>query len=91
MLDIGKNVLKANSKDSNPVVRGTRGRDAVKWLQKAFSLSEALEGSESISTRQLRVSQAQLYSIAALELTWNASDRGASCGALVRVRSAHHG
>ena len=56
VLEIGKCILKADPNEGNPAVRGTRGRDAVKWLQKAFSLSEVLEGSETISTRQLRVS-----------------------------------
>ena len=67
--------MKAASKESLPAVRGTRGRDAVKWLQKAFSLSEPLEGSENMSTRHLRVCHVQLYSVATLGLTWNAPPR----------------
>ncbi|KAH9920328.1 meiosis protein SPO22/ZIP4 like-domain-containing protein [Fomitopsis serialis] len=54
MLEIGKSVLKAGSQEGNPAVRGARGRDAVKWLQKAFTLSEPLEAADSGSARHLK-------------------------------------
>ncbi|KZT68843.1 hypothetical protein DAEQUDRAFT_711357 [Daedalea quercina L-15889] len=54
VLEIGKLILKAGTQDSSPAIRGIRGRDAVKWLQKAFSLSEPLEGTGNVSTQHLR-------------------------------------
>ncbi|EPS99649.1 hypothetical protein FOMPIDRAFT_1124216, partial [Fomitopsis schrenkii] len=89
VLDIGKYVLKAGSKESNTAVRATRGRDAVKWLQKAFSLSEPLEGSENISTRQLRVTRA--YFLTSSEEPENLVRAEASLNELISsVESSDH-
>ncbi|KAI0727576.1 hypothetical protein C8Q72DRAFT_839118 [Fomitopsis betulina] len=95
VLDIGKHILKAGSKESNSVVRGTRGRDAVKWLQKAFSLSEPLEGSENISTRQLKRgilrSLARAYFLSSSEEPENLVRAEASLNELISsVESSEH-
>ncbi|OSX68031.1 hypothetical protein POSPLADRAFT_1064401 [Postia placenta MAD-698-R-SB12] len=54
LLEIGKSLLRPNSADSHPSPRGVPARDAVRWLQKAFTIIENVEHGEEQCGKELK-------------------------------------
>ncbi|KAJ8487575.1 hypothetical protein ONZ45_g14285 [Pleurotus djamor] len=54
--NIGKSIVKGDSRRSSSVTDGTKPHDAVKWLQKAYSFVEQLEGPDSPGIAELKIS-----------------------------------
>lgn len=54
MLEIGKSLLRENKEDS-VATDGARARNAVKWVQKAFAMTEQMNDPEAPGTAELKV------------------------------------
>jgi len=56
LLDIGKSLLRQNGVEGSAGVEGARARDSVKWVQKAFTVTEQVDNAESPGLAELKVS-----------------------------------
>lgn len=51
-------MLKGDSRQNGSVTDGTKAQDAVKWLQKSYTIVEQLEGPDTPGIAELKVSAA---------------------------------
>ncbi|KAF7437402.1 hypothetical protein PC9H_004241 [Pleurotus ostreatus] len=53
--NIGKSMLKGDSRQNGSVTDGTKAQDAVKWLQKSYTIVEQLEGPDTPGIAELKI------------------------------------
>jgi len=56
LLDIGKSLLRQTGVEGSAGVGGTGARDSVKWVQKAFTVTEQVDAAECPGLAELKVS-----------------------------------
>ena len=56
LLDIGKSLLRQSAVEGSTAVEGVRARDSVKWVQKAFTVTEQVDCTECPGSAELKAS-----------------------------------
>ncbi|KAF4566535.1 hypothetical protein EYR36_011966 [Pleurotus pulmonarius] len=85
--NIGKSMLKGDSRQNGSVTDGAKAQDAVKWLQKSYTIVEQLEGPDTPGIAELKIailrSLARAYFLSSASIPENLSRAEATLQELI--------